>query len=93
MELIQQIKAMESMATVKPAFVDLTNTAGHALLSEMSIAELKERIKILKDEEEQRNKDKHDKIVREKQDKNKKIVDTLELIHKFKNELKTEKPK
>lgn len=94
MELIQQIKAMESIVNIKPLFVDLTNTAGHGLLSEMSIAELKERLQILQNEREREMQEKHDKIIKAKINKDKKIMDTLEYINKYKNESsKTDKEK
>jgi hypothetical protein len=93
MELIQQIKAMESIVNIKTVFVDLTNTVGHGLLSEMSIAELKERLQILQNEREREMEEKHDKIIRAKIEKDKKIMDTLEYINKYKNESKEEKNK
>lgn len=40
MELIHQIRAMEAVPVVRQKFVDLTETAGAGLLSEMSIAEV-----------------------------------------------------
>lgn len=40
-ELIQQIRAMESVPVIRTKFVDLTETANQGLLSEMSIAEVK----------------------------------------------------
>merc|ERR1711915_812060 len=59
-ELIQKIRAMESVPFIRKTFVDLTTTAGHALLSEMSYVELKERLELMKekqreDEEGKRN--------------------------------------
>ena len=39
-ELIQQIRAMESVPVVRTKFVDITETSGKGLLSEMSIAEV-----------------------------------------------------
>ena len=39
-ELIQQIRAMESVPVIRTKFVDLTETANKGLLSEMSIAEV-----------------------------------------------------
>ncbi len=41
MELIQQIRAMEATPVIRHKLVDLTETAGHGLLSEMSIAEVR----------------------------------------------------
>ena len=40
MELIQQIRAMEATPVIRTKLVDLTEKAGHGLLSEMSIAEV-----------------------------------------------------
>ena len=39
-ELIQQIRAMESVPVIRTKFVDITETSGKGLLSEMSIAEV-----------------------------------------------------
>ena len=39
-ELILQIRAMESVPLIRTKFVDLTETAGQGLLSEMSVAEV-----------------------------------------------------
>lgn len=41
-ELIQQIRAMESVPIIRTKFVDLTETAGQGLLAEMSIVEVKD---------------------------------------------------
>ena len=40
MELIHQIRAMEAVPVIRQKFVDLTETSGAGLLSEMSIAEV-----------------------------------------------------
>ena len=39
-DLIKQIRAIESVPIIRHKFVDLTETSGHGLLSEMSIAEV-----------------------------------------------------
>ena len=39
-ELIQQIRAMESVPLIRTHFVDLTETAGQGLLAEMSVSEV-----------------------------------------------------
>ncbi len=41
LELIQQIRAMESVPIIRTKFVDFTETAGLGLLSEMSVAEVR----------------------------------------------------
>ena len=42
-ELIQQIRAMESVPVVRSKFVDLTETGGQGLLAEMSVVEVNKR--------------------------------------------------
>ena len=42
-ELIQQIRAMESLPVIRTKFVDLTETSGQGLLSEMSVAEVRKK--------------------------------------------------
>lgn len=39
-ELIQQIKALESVPIIRTKFVDTTETGGQGLLAEMSLAEV-----------------------------------------------------
>lgn len=39
-ELIQEIRAMESVPLIRTRFVDLTETAGQGLLAEMSVSEV-----------------------------------------------------
>ncbi len=41
LELIQQIRAMESVPVIRTKFVDLTETAGQGILAEMSVAEVR----------------------------------------------------
>ena len=40
-ELIQQIRVMESTPIIRTKFVDLTETGGQGLLSEMSVVEVR----------------------------------------------------
>ena len=42
-ELIQQIRAMESVPVVRAKFVDLTESGGQGLLAEMSVTEVRKR--------------------------------------------------
>ncbi|XP_062503642.1 cilia- and flagella-associated protein 99-like [Corticium candelabrum] len=79
-ELIQQIRALESVPIVRSKFFDMTATSGQGLLCEMSVAELRERLAHLKvaqeEEEERRRKD----IVAAKQVKDQLVMDTLDQI-------------
>lgn len=85
-ELIQQIKAAESITTDRTKPVDLTSTAGHWLLSEMSIAELQERLEITKQRNEAERMKVHDSIIKNKMEKDQNIVEKLHYINKFRNE-------
>lgn len=86
LELIQQIKAADSMPINKTKLVDLTSNSGHRLLSEMSIAELKERLELLRQQNDEQNKRKHDDIVSTKIKKDQVLIDKLHYINKFRNE-------
>ena len=60
-ELIRQIRTMERVPVVRSKLVDLTQTGGQGLLVEMSVAELRERLSLLRvaeaQEEEERRRD------------------------------------
>jgi hypothetical protein len=60
-ELIRQIRAMERVRVPRTKLVDLTQTGGQGLLVEMSVAELRERLSLLRvaeaQEEEGRRRD------------------------------------
>ncbi|XP_006825655.1 cilia- and flagella-associated protein 99-like [Saccoglossus kowalevskii] len=83
MELIYQIRAMEAVPKIRHAFVDITSTAGHALLSELSIAELRERLALLKISEKESEEEKRDEILASKQARDQMLMDKLEQISKF----------
>lgn len=86
MELIHQIRAMEAVPVIRQKFVDLTSAAGHGLLSEMSIAELKERMALLKTAEREAEENKRDEILATKEAKDQMLLDTLEKISKHRLE-------
>jgi hypothetical protein len=86
LELIQQIKA-ESISVNRNKLVDLTSNAGHGLLTEMSIAELYERLELVKRENEEYNRKKRDEIIKSKIDKEQMLVEKLNFVTKFRNEL------
>ena len=87
LEIIQQIKAAESLSVSRTKMVDLTSTAGHGLLTEMSIAELNERLELLKRENEEHNRKKRDEIVKIKVEKEQNLIEKLNFINKYRNEL------
>lgn len=82
MELIQQIRALESMPKNRNKMVDWTTTAGHALLSEMSIAELRERMSLLKIKQKEELENKRDEILDTKEAKDRLLMEKLEQISK-----------
>ncbi|XP_070540652.1 cilia- and flagella-associated protein 99-like [Ptychodera flava] len=85
LELIQQIRAMESVPKIKHKFVDLSSTAGHALLSEMSIAELRERLALLKIASKEGEEEKRDEILAAKQAKDQLLMEKLEQISRHRS--------
>ncbi|XP_015275449.1 PREDICTED: cilia- and flagella-associated protein 99 [Gekko japonicus] len=82
-ELIQEIRAMECLPFRKTKFVDLTQTADHGFLGEMSIVELQERLALLKEAQKKAEEEKRDSIVREKRNKEQLLLDKLEQISLF----------
>ncbi|XP_065883356.1 cilia- and flagella-associated protein 99-like [Dysidea avara] len=85
-ELIQQIRAMESIPVVTAKFVDLTKTSGVGLLSEMSVAELRERLALLKVAEQEEAEKRRNEIVASKQAKERLLHDTKLVISRHKAE-------
>lgn len=81
-DLIRQIRALELAPVERVKIFDPTETSGLGFLDEMSLAELKERLNILKirrkQEEEQRRKD----ILAEQEEKQKDLDDRVEMIKK-----------
>ncbi|KAG7277315.1 hypothetical protein CRUP_005849, partial [Coryphaenoides rupestris] len=79
-QLIQEIRAMESVRPIRHKFVDETETAGHALLGEMSLAELRERLALLKEAECREQQQRRERILGEKQDKEQLLLEQLDAI-------------
>ncbi|XP_022097677.1 cilia- and flagella-associated protein 99-like [Acanthaster planci] len=82
MELIQQIRAMEATPKNRTKLIDWTATAGHSLLSEMSIAELKERLALLATEQQEKLESKRDEILESKEAKDRLLMEKLQQISK-----------
>ncbi|XP_073682524.1 cilia- and flagella-associated protein 99 [Garra rufa] len=80
MELIRQIRAFESVPSVRQKFVDDTETAGHDLLCEMSLAELRERLALLRESEQFELEDRRQRIFQEKQLKEQLLLEQLDNI-------------
>ncbi|KFU91607.1 hypothetical protein M959_01446, partial [Chaetura pelagica] len=86
-ELIQQIRAIESLPSLRHKFVDLTETGGHGLICEMSIVELRERLALLREAQKAAEEEKRDQIIHEKQAKEQLLLDKLDQISVFRAEL------
>jgi len=69
---------------------DITAVAGHGLHEEMSIAELHERLELLKLDRDKERELRRDQIVKEKQLKEKMITNTVQNIAKYRKELTTQ---
>ncbi|KAM9580421.1 cilia- and flagella-associated protein 99 isoform 2-T5 [Guaruba guarouba] len=85
-ELIQQIRLIGSLPSIRHKFVDLTETGGHGLTCEMSIVELRERLALLKEEQKAAEEEKRDQIIHEKQAKEQLLLDKLDQILVFRAE-------
>ncbi|XP_019859478.1 PREDICTED: cilia- and flagella-associated protein 99-like isoform X2 [Amphimedon queenslandica] len=83
-ELIQQIKAMESIPVSRTKFVDLTETGGQGLLSEMSVVELRERLALLKIAKSEEQEKKKKGIAATKEAKEKLLQEAMTTINRHK---------
>ncbi|XP_077396047.1 cilia- and flagella-associated protein 99 [Festucalex cinctus] len=81
MELISEIHAMECFPNVRNNMFDNTQIAGHELLVEMSHAELKERLLLMKEAELIEQRKKQNYIQRENQKKKKVLLEDMENIN------------
>ncbi|TSN67070.1 Cilia- and flagella-associated protein 99 [Bagarius yarrelli] len=79
-ELIRQIRAIESVPHLNHKFLDDTETAGHELLCEMSLAELRERLARMKEEEQREQEKKRQRILEEKPIKEQLLLEHLDTI-------------
>ncbi|NXR10642.1 CFA99 protein, partial [Semnornis frantzii] len=86
-ELIQQIRAIESLPSVRHKVVDLTETGGHGLICEMSIVELRERLALLREAQKAAEEERRDQIIHEKRAKEQLLLDKLDQISLFRAQL------
>ena len=84
--LIAKIRAIESVPVIRFKYVDLTETSGAGLLNEMSIAELRERLSLLKTAEEEELEKKRDDILKSKVEKDEMLMQTLAKISRCREE-------
>jgi hypothetical protein len=89
-EIIQQIRTMESIPVIRVKHVDLTETGGQGLLAEMSIAELRERLTLMKIAEHEEQERKKKEIALAKESKEQLLNNTINAISKH-NATKSDK--
>ncbi|XP_067335255.1 cilia- and flagella-associated protein 99 [Channa argus] len=80
-EIIQEIHAIESLPHIRAKNFDDTETAGHKLLGEMSLAELKERLALLKGLQQAEEQEKREHIQEAKWNKKQLLLEQLETIN------------
>ncbi|KFV62627.1 hypothetical protein N307_06663, partial [Dryobates pubescens] len=86
-QLIQEIRAIESLPSVRHKVVDLTETGGHGLICEMSIVELRERLALLREAQKAAEEERRDQIIHEKRAKEQLLLDKLDQISLYRSEL------
>ncbi|XP_069008325.1 cilia- and flagella-associated protein 99 isoform X1 [Embiotoca jacksoni] len=79
-ELIHKIRATESLPHIGGKNFDDTETAGHKLLGEMSLSELKERLALLRESHQAKKQEKQKHIMQEKQTKKQQLLENLDTI-------------
>uniref|UniRef100_A0A8C8CNZ2 Cilia and flagella associated protein 99 n=1 Tax=Oncorhynchus tshawytscha TaxID=74940 RepID=A0A8C8CNZ2_ONCTS len=79
-EIICQIRAIESVPLIRHKFVDETETAGHELLGEMSLAELRERLAMLRNAEQREHQYRRGRILEDKKSREQLLLEQLDTI-------------
>lgn len=86
-DLINQIRAVESIPIDRWKPVDLSSVPGHGVFDEMSIVELRERLELAKVEREKERESRRNQIIKDKQMKENLITNTIQNIVKYRNDL------
>ncbi|XP_035530166.1 cilia- and flagella-associated protein 99 [Morone saxatilis] len=79
-EIIHEIRAIESLPHIRVRNFDDTEIAGHELLGEMSLLELKERLALLREAQQTEQQEKREHILEEKQSKKQLLSEQLDTI-------------
>ncbi|XP_054469248.1 cilia- and flagella-associated protein 99 [Anoplopoma fimbria] len=80
-EVIREIRAIESLPHIRVRNFDNTESAGHELLGEMSLVELKERLALLTEAQQTEKQEKREHILEEKQNKKQLLLEQLDTIN------------
>lgn len=87
-ELIRQIRELEKIPIVRTKGFDPTETGGHGLLEEMSVAELRERLEFNKRQREIETEEKRTEILSEKESFVSKMMDESDKIQRDREQRK-----
>ncbi|XP_034419465.1 cilia- and flagella-associated protein 99 [Cyclopterus lumpus] len=79
-KVIREIRAIESLPHVRVRDFDNTGPAGHELLGEMSLVELKERLGLLREAQQTEQHEKREHILEEKHNKKQLLLEQLDAI-------------
>jgi len=79
-EIIRQIRALDSTPVDRAKVVDLSEIAGHGVLGEMSISELRERLAMTKARVAREEADRREEIGREKKDAQRQLQRKIQTI-------------
>ncbi|XP_037550796.1 cilia- and flagella-associated protein 99 [Nematolebias whitei] len=79
-QIIREIHSIESLPRIRLHNFSDTEAAGHELLGEMSLAELKERLALLKQSERAEREERRGHILEEKQRKKQEMLEKLDTI-------------
>ncbi|XP_039993513.1 cilia- and flagella-associated protein 99 [Xiphias gladius] len=79
-EIILEIRTIESLPHIRVKNFDDTETAGHELLGEMSLAELKERLALLKKVQQTEQQEKWGHILEVRQNKRQLLLEQMDTI-------------
>ncbi|XP_053191130.1 cilia- and flagella-associated protein 99 [Scomber japonicus] len=81
-EIISEIRAIESLPHIRVKNFDNTEIAGHGLLGEMSVAETRERLGLLKEAQQTEQQEKRECILEERESKKQLLLEQLDNIHR-----------
>ncbi|XP_077434546.1 cilia- and flagella-associated protein 99-like isoform X2 [Vanacampus margaritifer] len=80
-QAISELHTIEYFPLIRLKYFDDTEGAGHELLGEMSHAELKERLFLMKEEDMNEQQKKRDFILEEKQEKRRLLLEEMDNMH------------
>ncbi|KAK9533666.1 hypothetical protein VZT92_008771 [Zoarces viviparus] len=86
-EVIREIHAIESLPHFRVRNFDNTESVGHELMGAMSLVEMKERLALLREEQQREQQERRERILEEKLNKKQQLLDNLDEINLHKRAL------